>query len=237
MTREPFDHVDWKPRCCWHLAMMPMASQLATQPFSEAGHHATIASCQQNSQPPSSGSKDSPNTNWSQCQLWFQYLASEIVSSIHHGSGQLPGSVSAILQCTNELENSCDALAVVLYTSTGALVLVIAPLVRTRQNWLFHCKNKVLVLHLHAVVHQLPTKSFLTELLYKLTQPLIPLTQHILLPLQRIWHTYIPPCTTLDHALQHMYVLPMHVHTQVHNAHQRCNAICKIMFIVLVMLQ
>ena len=61
-------------------------------------------------------------------------------------------------------------------SSTG-LVLVIAPLVRTRENWLFHCnKQKVPVLYLHAVVHQLwylPTKSYLIVLLYKLTQPLI----------------------------------------------------------------
>ena len=113
-------------------------------------------------------------------------------------------------------------------SSTGALVLVIAPLVRAGENWLFHCKSNVPVLHLHAVVYQLwylPTKF-------------TPPTQHTLLQLQIVYAIHIYPmhhlwlCT-----LAYVHVTWACTYTTTKCIPKVCNAICKIMFILQVMLQ
>ena len=59
-----------------------------------------------------------------------------------HGSTH---QVSTVYRSANNLENLCDALAVVLVLGTvrgGSIVLAVALLVRTGENWPFHCKNK-----------------------------------------------------------------------------------------------
>ena len=108
---EPFDHVNWKPRCCWSrcqwpATLLPSRSQklaimqqlLQAVCRSRTHNLPVLLAVAAKSRPIQNGLSTSYGSS-----TWPARLSA---ASIRVVAMQLPGSVSAILYCTNILENS-----------------------------------------------------------------------------------------------------------------------------------